>query len=179
MKKQTTKQILILFLIIIVVLLCLHYAAFSFIRGAGMKVVNLERDVETLQVQVSEFSKYSVDDIRSFAAAIKSRFVPKDDFVAFLEMIETQARSQGLEITVRGVDVESRSDDPNDDKEILRLQIETGGSWQDTMRFVSYIEYLPYKISVRDLGLTVNPEGEESAPVEWRGRIEMTALKFK
>lgn len=179
MKNHSAKQTLILFLVLVVVLLAFHYVAFRFIKNSGERVVTLENEVSLLQDQVSEFSKYSVDDISDFVAQVNNRFVSKDDFVGFLQSIETEARLQGLEITVRGVEVQRRSEDEGDDKEFLKLQIETNGSWQDTMRFVKYLEYLPYKISIRDLGLVVNTEDGESSPVKWRGRIEMIALKFR
>lgn len=181
MKTHSTKQLLVLFLILIIILLGLHYVAFSFIRKASQTVSALQGEVNTLQTQIHEFSKYSADDMRTLTQAISRHIVSKTDFVTFIENIEAQARSQNIVIEIRSVDVEKRSEDEADDKELMRLQIETRGSWSSTMKFLNHLEYLPYQITVHEVSFSTGSkeEGGKVGPTEWQGRIELTALKFK
>jgi len=194
MKSHSTKQIIIIFGIIILLLLGLHYFVFYFIKSTAIEVLNIERDIKSTQAQVIEFSKYTPEDLNALARSVSAKFISSGDFVEFIQGIETKGRAQNLVVTVRSVATEPRSaDSPNDDKEILRLQLETRGSWADTLRFVYYLEHLPYKIAVRQLKLvkSANGSGEAVANREdatnkenvtdnsWKAEIEITALKIK
>ena len=184
MKIHSTKKNLILLSILVVILAGLHYAAFSFIRNSGAEVSALERDVNSLRAQVLEFSKYSPEDMVILARSVTARFISRANFVDFIENIESEAKTQNVSVLIRSVDVESRSEDENDDKEIIRLKFETRGSWADTMRFVNYLEHLPYKVVLYGLGLSlVSEEGPVKKGLakipQWRGQVEISALKFK
>ncbi len=184
MKIHSTKQILILLSILVIILAGLHYVAFSFIRNSGAAVSALENDVNLLRSQVLEFSKYSPEDMVVLARSVNAHFVSRTDIVDFIENIESEAKNQKVSVLIRSVDVESRSEDENEDKEIIRLKFETRGSWADTMRFVNYLEHLPYKVVLHGLGLSLvseeGPSKEGLAKIpQWRGQIEITALKFK
>lgn len=190
MKSHSTKQIVILFAAIVFVLLGLHYFVFSFIKNTAVEVLTLERDVESMRTQVFEFSKYTPEDLMALAQLVSAKFISRGDFVEFIQTIETKGRAQNLEVTVRSVATEPRSeDDDSDDKEILRLQLETTGSWANTLKFVNYLEHLPYKITVQGLKLTKSQNsGEEAGSTAgsasaasnlWKAEIEITALKLK
>ncbi len=179
MKLDRTKKIIILFSAVIVVLLGLHYVVFSFIRKSDMSVSGLEHEVRALQVQVLEFSKYTPEDVKNLARSVTDRFISRTNIVSFIENLEKKAQAEGVTVTIRSVNVEPRSDDAADDKEIIRLVFETRGSWSDTMNFLAFVEHLPYKVTLHGLGLMAEPEDGVAGPVQWRGQFEITTLKFK
>jgi hypothetical protein len=192
MKTRTTKQLIALLSTIVVVLVALHAVAFYFIRSAGVNVSTLERDGRVLDAQVAEFSKYSNDDLRKLATSIMAKIISRDGIVPFIENIERTARGLGMEINIRSVNVVPRADDPADPIVFVRLELETRGSWKNSMRFVSFLEYLPYKVELKKVsfdgtsGLAPVAETGAKVPVSagsagtvWRGQIELTALKFK
>lgn len=180
MKIHSTKQILIILLAATAVLLGLHYVTFSFIREASEEVNAMEGETSMLKNQVAEFSKYGPEDLQRLAQSVISRFIPRAGFVKFMETIESEAKTQNISAVIRSVGVEPRSEDEKDDKEIIRLKLETRGSWANTMKFVNYLEHLPYKVVLHGLNLSVAaPEKGQSKVPQWQGRIEITALKFK
>lgn len=184
MKTRLTKQILIFLSILVVILAGLHYVVFSFIRNSGAAVLALENDVSLLRSQVLEFSKYSPEDMAVLARSVTAHFISRVSIVDFIENIENEAKNQKVSVLIRSVDVESRSEDEKDNKEIIRLKFETRGSWADTMRFVNYLEHLPYKTVLHGLDLSrVSEEGPAKRGTvkipQWRGQVEITALKFK
>jgi len=180
MKKLSTKTILVIFVLLILLLVGAHFLVFSFIKSAGTTVSVLEQDIRTLQEQAIDFSKYSPEDLKKLAESVNSRIVSQDDFVNFIENIEGVGRAQGVSIIVRSVDVEPRSEDTADDKENMRLKLETTGSWENTQRYINYLEHLPYKINITNLNLSIlKAEGSASSTPTWRGGIELTTLKFK
>lgn len=179
MKNRNSKQFLIIFSVILVVLIGLHFMAFSFIRSTGLEVSTLENNVTQLRSEVIEFTKYKPDEIRALAQNVSNHFISRDNVVTFIEDIEREAKSRGLEVVIRSADTEPRSEDEADPIERVRLKFETRGSWATTMRFVSYLEHTPYKISLAGIDLsTFNEEGKKSSQ-NWKGAFEVTALKFK
>lgn len=179
MKNKSTKQIIITLSVAILILLGLHFVIFNFIRSADKKVVTLKGEVVLLQTQVAEFSKYSQADLENLAQSVVSHFVPREDFVGFIEAIESEGKAQNVAAVIRSVSVEPRSEDAADDKEIIRLKLETRGSWANTMSFVSYLEHLPYKVEFQSLNISVITETGPVGVPQWQGQLELTALKFK
>lgn len=180
MKNYSTKHALLTLIVVILLLVVAHYVFFHFIRSESREVSTLEREVVSLQTQVQEFSKYEPEDLKLLATSVNAKIIPRGDFVDFLETIETSGRALGISVNVESVDVVARSEDnPDDDKQIMYVRLETHGGWSPTMRFVHYLEHLPYKISVTDVRLTKDGPQNEGGPDGWRGAIEVSALKFK
>lgn len=180
MKNYSTKHTLFILIGVIVLLAVAHYVVFHFIRSESTEVLTLEQEVASLQTQVQEFSKYEPEDLKLLAASVNAKIIPHGDFVNFLETIETSGRAQGISVNVQSVNVVPRSEEnPDDDKQIMHVRLDTHGSWAPTMRFVNYLEHLPYKIAVTDLRLTKDGPENEGGTNGWRGAIEVTALKFK
>lgn len=179
MKQRTTKQLLIMFAIALAILVGVHVVVFISIRSAGLEVSSLEQQVEEQQARVVEFTKYNPEEIRSLATSVKEHFIFRDNVVLFIESIEKEAKAYGLTVTIRAADTEPRSEEEEDPLERVRLRLETQGSWVATMKFVSYLEYVKYKISLASLNLSVvTEEGPRKTP-NWKGEYEITALKFK
>lgn len=192
MRTQSTKHLVISLSIVIIILLGAHYLIFMFIKNSDKEVSILNSEVSLLQGQVDEFARYNTEDLENLYKSVVSHFIPRSDFVGFIESIEKEAKSQKIAVVIGSVGVEQRSDDTADDKEIIRIRLETNGSWADTMRFVGYIEHLPYKINIQNLGLsTISPTIERVEQITagdtkvfgsqsmWRGQLEITTLKFK
>jgi hypothetical protein len=206
MKSHSTKQIIIALSVVVLLLVASHFVAFLFIKNTATKVLTLEREAETLKSQALEYSKYTPEDLLSLAQSVSAKFVPRGDVVDFIESIETKGRAQNVSVTVRSVGTEKRTPDApdTDDKEVLRLKLETVGSWSNTLKFINYLEHLPYKVSVQGLGMskvlsernTSNSDGASegdgggeaiggtvggtgSTPSLWKSEIEITVLKLK
>lgn len=147
--------------------------------------------------------KSGVSEILALIEKVNSYFVPKDGVVSFIENIEKEARAKGTTLLIRSVDTENFGGLTDEEsvgatKEIMRLKLEDRGSWRDTMEFVSFLEHLPYKVTLVSVDFTKSVEGNASsdlstapsaptkggkvkAPVtsDWRVKIELTVLKQK
>ncbi len=178
MKISSSKSLLITLGVLIAVLAVGNYFFYHLIRSSGTEISNLQQDVASLQTQVQEFSKYKPEDLKLLAQSVMAKIIPRGDFVDFITSIETNARSQGVDINVASVNVVPRSDDENDDKQIMHLQLVTKGPWANTMRFVNYLEHLPYKVGITKMNLVKAP-AEDGGSAHWRGNFEVTVLKFK
>jgi Tfp pilus assembly protein PilO len=175
---NSTKQILIIFAVLVVLLLGFHVVAFSFIRNTGIEVSTLENNVNSLKAQVEEFSKHKPEDIRDLARAVTGRIISRTNIAGFIQDIETKGRDIGVQVSIRSADVQPRSEDPADYLEMVRVQLETRGSWASTMRFFTYLEHLPYKVSIQRFSVSKNTN-DGSKGSEWKGEIELTSLKLK
>lgn len=180
MKTTTTKSLLITLCTLILILIAANFIFFHLIRSSGIQISNYQQESELLQSQVLEFSKYKPEDLKALAESVVAKIIPRGDFVSFIESIEASARSQGVDITVDSVDVVPRGEDENDDKQIMNLRLTTVGTWTQTMRFIAYLEHLPYKIDIGQINLSqIEVSGEKGSGVLWNGAFEVTALKFK
>ena len=191
MKFSSTKNLLILSAVLAFALVVGNYFMFSSIKNSNKKASELSQQVGIYEQKRSSFSGANgVSDIRSLIEKIASYFLGKDDAVLFIERVEKEARDGGVALTIRSVGTENfgKTDekskvDPT--KELVRLKLEAKGTWRHTIRFISFIEHLPYKVVLEDVNFTRMVEGESSPKAKalasplWRATIELTVLKNK
>ncbi len=180
--KNSSRHLLIILSILILAFAAANYVFFHIIRSSGVEVSNLQQEITSLQAQVQEFQKYRPEDLKLLAASVTAKIIPHGDFVDFIESIESNARNLGVTVEVQSVNVVPRnSEDDKDNMQILHVRLVTNGSWTQTMYFLNYLEHLPYKIAITNMGLskgTLLPDGKGTSDT-WRGTFEITALKFK
>src|SRR3989344_2717389 len=168
MKFSSTKNLLILSAVLAFALVVGNYFMFSSIKNSNKKASELSQQVGVYEQKQSNLSgANSVSDTHSLIEKIDSYFLGKDDAVLFIERVQKEARDGGVTLTIRSVDTENfgKTDekskvDPT--KELVRLKLEAKGSWRNTIRFISFIEHLPYKVVLEDVNFTRMVEGESS-----------------
>lgn len=184
MKASSPKSILVLLAVLVVVVIAIMYVAVISIQASGEKTLALLQEAAANRSQTEDLSKNKGEDLKEMARDINAYFVSKDGVVNFIEDVEKEARTYQLEVFVRSVDVTKNSDDPNDNKEVMKLKLEMRGSWGNTLRFISYLERIPYKVTLENIEMTkiseLSEDFESGANLpRWRTRLEMSVLKFK
>lgn len=189
---STTKKIFMTMILLNVVI----FGVYGYIYW---NIVQESHTITELQVQSNEYQakndalrsvKISLDENQDFISQIDTFFIAKDGVVNFINTLERLGQSTGLKINIQSVSVEQGSD-PKDFKEGLKLKIETEGSWQDSSRFLSIIENLPYRVVVNSASVILNgsseailfKDGEFSRKVGpeevWKWTFDITVLKLK
>lgn len=186
----SARNLIILFAGLLVFAVAGYYFTFRFVNDSIAKTISTQQQIADNNAQIRDISDQKNNDIYSLAGKVNSYFIKRDNVVSFIENIEQEARSLKIEIFIRSVDEAKYSDNENENKEFINLQIETRGSWADTLRFVSYLERLPYKISLNNVELAKieteleknqnkNIKSDTPGHYIWRGRFEFSALKIK
>jgi hypothetical protein len=132
--------------------------------------------------------KKSLADNAELIGKINSYFVTPDEVVSFIELIENLGKESGVSLSIGSVTTGPDSKNKDDFKEVMKLRLETLGTWRDTYQFLSIIENLPYKETVEQVSLNLNlPVNElyfdfvsdEDVSRVWRGYFEIALLKIK
>ncbi len=182
---SSTKKILIFLAVFIAIACSGVYGMYYIISKAGYKVAGYELQQQKLISELEadrslkKFLTTSGPDIEK----LSSRIVSRDGTVAFLEMIEKTARDTGLVINTKSVNV-TAVPTHIEEFETLNLVLSTEGTWNNTYRFLSILETLPYKViisgvEVRQLGEDVPSEGISVGTTPWSGSFTFNVIKYK
>lgn len=184
---------------IFVTMILLNVIIFGVYGYIYWNIAQESKTIAELQVQSSEYQaknddlrsvKISLDENKDFISQIDTFFIAKDGVVSFINTLERLGQSTGLKINIQSVSVEPGSD-PKDFKEGLKLKIETEGGWQDSSRFLSIIENLPYRLVVNSASVILNGSSEailfkdgefnrKVGPEEvWKWTFDITVIKLK
>jgi hypothetical protein len=145
-KLTNTKKILIT----CIVLNVLIFASYGFLLWGIYAKANLASNLVTEAAEDVEkdrtlrLIKASLAENEDFLSHVDSFFIPADGVVDFISLLEQLGVESGVELSIGSVSIDSESESAS--KEVLSLNIQTEGSWQDTFTFLSLLENLPYRI---------------------------------
>lgn len=123
-----------------------------------ISITTLARSVKVIQNEVAT-------DIKAFNGLL----LVGDKLVSLIEDIEGIGRKLGLDANILSVGKvgDSQSGGPN----IIRIVLETQGSWAETLSFLRTIEHLPHRVVIDELSFSK----EEAA---WHSRIVFSLYSF-
>ena len=119
---------------------------------------NLAQSIRVMQASAAE-------DITAFDNLV----LVGDKLVPLIESIEEVGRELGLDTNI--VSVAKIEDKKSVEPDIIRIVVETQGSWAPTLSFLRAIENLPYRVMIDESSLS---KGE----VDWRLRITLSLYSF-
>jgi hypothetical protein len=176
MKGISTKRILI----IITLLVCIGggaiYGVYYMIRSNIQKTIALENAHAELESseEAARVLRSSLEVIGPEIDKLSSRIIEANGVVDFIEMIESRARRLGVSIEVQtAAELDHESSDKH---KILELSFRTQGSWENTYKFVAFLESLPYQSTLNQMSL--EEERTEKSSV-WTGSYKLDVVRFK
>lgn len=203
--KLSTKQTLIVVILLVVLVLGGYYFLFALIKSKNEKVSLFSQEIDLYLERESmrRTTEKTAEELSEKIQKLDSYFLHKDEVVPFIESIESAGSKSGVVVNIASVGVigpqivESASVGGSADgkkDETLELRLDARGSWGNVVNFVSYIENLPYKVSVERAvfhrgssvstffgageNSAVSAGGKSIAP-EWSVTIEMSVLTLK
>jgi hypothetical protein len=156
--------------------MCGYFFLFTNIRGKNQNASLLSQEIDTYAESRSlrEKSDKAVEEQREQIEKVDSYFLHKSEVVPFIEMIEDAGRKSGVQVLISNVGVEGAVGIASDGTggagagagsgagevataekkdQTLTLRLDAKGSWSNVTRFVSYVENLPYKVSIERVDL--------------------------
>lgn len=151
MKFYSTK-ILILIIACNIAALVGYYLLFQHIEAQTRSAASLISTIDLGQQKNSRLSSLRaiVKDTEENRQQLAALLLPSDAEISFIEQIESLAKKNGL--SEKTNNVSSIADDAGTSK-AFQIQLETTGSWNNTMNFLSQVENLPYNVHVRGFSL--------------------------
>lgn len=112
---------------------------------------------------------------------IDSYVLSDDKVVEFLETIESLGPMSSTKVVTSSVNIDESNKAHSSTTGFLNMQINVRGSWENVMHFISLIENLPYKITIKKVSATViTPDAETDIKLpEWQTNLEISVLKLK
>lgn len=155
MKKHLSKigGLLIAVSAVLVLVLFTYIYLYRDILDTKTKVeqTHLELEKDRLKDAELEAIQKNIKLTISDSDTLKALFVPADGVVDFIQNIETVGKQIGLQIETKNIEPEETDVLTAVGKENINVTLETEGSWQNSMQFLSLLSNLPYKISIISL----------------------------
>jgi len=152
--RTPTKTILISLSLLSLVLLAVLIFGLYKIRLQSEESVSLEGRAASLG-QMDNVAQ-SVRSIKNSSGVDLSKLddliVSQKKVVSFIEMIENLGGSMNLLTHTLSV---------NTDETMVRIALETDGSWTRSMNFIQALESLPYKVTLDETTMSYNAESKE------------------
>ena len=117
-------------------------------KSAMVTILQGQIDAKSEAVSRMATTRAALAEIAGDETAVQSYFVPETAVVAFIDGLESRARSLGATLDVLSVATGGASARPT-----LAFSIVIKGAFDAVMRAVGAIEYAPYAISVSDLSI--------------------------
>ncbi|GEM_PF-2500432 len=174
---NSTLPLITLVLISVVLLVVLVLGAYN-IQSKNQKILELldladeAAESRTMAQSIRVLQSNAAEDL----ATLDNLTLSDDKLVPLIEDIEGMGRALGLETNI--VSVGKAEDKKSAEPDIIRIVMETRGSWAQTLSFLSAIESLPHRVMMEELGLSRAETGSAGNRVSWRLRTVLSLYSF-
>lgn len=211
MKNLFIQRTLLVMIVIVIVALGGYYVLFHIIKQTNEKTSELAKEIEqyTEQAEVLRSADKVADALQEDIEKINSYFLGKEQVVSFIETVESAGEKSGVTVTISSVGVggaggvivasgQKPAPKPTAQlattstqsltPETLSLRADVRGSWSGVLQFMSYMENVPYKLSLNRVSVgrvstvasffkpsQLSTEDEPDGPV-WTASFEINVL---
>lgn len=163
--------LLAFFLLLSIIAATAFFGAAYFIYSKKSSLSRLSAELSGITAEEEEYRglKKKISDTRAEQDALNSYFIDPNNFVPFVEEIEALGEHAGVALTVLSAAL-------TDSNRNLALSLYAGGTFEQTLYFLSLLEAYPAKV-VFDrawVAKSAAPRGQASSGL-WEGRF---SLKF-
>ncbi|MDQ3089823.1 MAG: hypothetical protein M3Q24_01560 [bacterium] len=185
MKKNSTKNTLILFLILTILLVGILVFGVLFINKKNDRTKELLTTVESssnnsLLIQSLRLAEM---DPQSDLALLEQIALNRSDLISFIETLEETGRQIGINVKIASVSVEENVSSGLDK---INFKIETSGNWKGTMMFNKTLENLPNKTIIDSSTLSAGEILSErvsatstSSQTVWKSKVNFSVYSRK
>lgn len=160
--------ILVLISIIFLTVLILGAYNIQLKNKEASEILNLTDEVAETRV-LAQSIRIMQNNAGQDLAAFDNLILSGDKLVPLIEGIEGVGRTLGLDINI--VSVGKIEDKKSVEPDIIRIVMETQGSWAQTFSFLRAIENLPHRVMIEESSLL---KGE----IGWRLKIILSLYSF-
>lgn len=182
---RNTKQALILTIILTIVAIVFYVWIFNNIKNTNKAIstISNEMNLATKKEMTLRSTKSLVKDTEANRAKIENYFVADDTIVNFIETVESMSDYTGAEVKVLSVNVSDNQIMKNDVSEVLRLNLETKGTWNKVFHFLSLMEKMPFSIDILKADFEVSKDDTKKTGKnnirEWTMFVDIAVIKSK
>jgi len=168
---KNSKLSLLVFSLILIMLLATTSFAIYDIKEKNKEISALSNEADrvtearSLVQSIKVAQKSAATELEDFNNLVLSR----DKLVFLIEDIEKMGRALGLDTNI--VSVGKLEDTKSKKSDVIRIVIETQGSWAPTLSFLRAIESLPHRVMIEETSLS-------KVETNWNLKITLTLYLF-
>jgi len=176
--RKNNFQIIILLVIVVLVLAAAKIFLLWDIRHKNQQISLMDYEIQSSGTveQNTIVMQHMIQAASPNIALVNSSSIASDGDIAFIENLESLARSNGLDIQIDSLLFESSATLASSSMTAFKVKAETKGSWAGTHKFLIEMESLPIKIKINNFSTSVDPEDANRV---WQSSFEIKALKYK
>jgi len=187
MKQSNTKTKIIAAAVAVFILIAGYaYLYFDFVRtNDSISADSAAISQEATQEQQVIGLRQTVASLQKDQGLLDSLFVDNDKVADFIQSIESLADTAGVSHQL-SINVQPDDSLAADNKELLQFHMTTSGSWTNTIRFMTLLENMPYKVYVGSVELGEGSDqvsGVSGSPQKssgsWKGDFDFSVVKNK
>lgn len=143
------------------------YAAY-YIDGLTEKTSLLREEIENKEIRIKRIQRLnaSADKTKSDRSMLLNYFVKPNGAIDFVSSLEETASNFNLEYSTNAIENIESETLASQDKQLLRIGMSLSGGWNNVIKYLLYIESLPYPINIEKLELVSEGIVAKSAIVE-------------
>ena len=195
MKNQTNTYLILAVLLAGGSIIGLWYFS-EYIYGLTEKTTELREQVETqeLKIKRDQLLSKSAQNTNVERQKLSSLFIQPNASIDFVSSLEKSASDLSLLYSTNQIENISPDSLSSQGKELLKISMTISGKWSSVLRFLRYIETLPYVVKIErvDLvsGASVESTDPTTAPAKnvninidksntWKLQISFSVIKIK
>lgn len=192
MKNKTNTTLILISITAIAVIGSFVYWI-SYIQGLSAKTAELKSEVETKQIKVNRIQNInkSAEKTSEDSVKIMNHFIKAGGSIDFVSAVESTAADFSLKYNTNTIENIENDVLSSQGKQILKVSMTLSGGWKNIVKFLTYIESLPYAIRVEKVDLTAEGvvfTGDSTDPANtkiqttepsWRMSLIFSVVKIK
>jgi Tfp pilus assembly protein PilO len=128
----------------------------SYISGLSQKTSDIKSDIESKQIKINHIQNVNKSAEKTSEDGIKivNYFIKSDGVIDFVSSVESTAGDFSLKYNTTSIDNAGNDVLAAQGKDLLKMSMTLSGSWKNILRFLTYIESLPYAVRVERVELS-------------------------
>ena len=180
MPRKETKALIAILLLADLAVFVSWFVIFSFTKSQVSDTVSKENQIkaEMINLDTAFLMKNDVKYGKDYENNLNDYVVASDNTSDLIKDIEDLAATSGLNANISSIDYAQSDALSPLGMNLVKIDMNTTGSWKNTNFFLDLLETYPLKIDIKNTSLTLI-SGPASKVPQWSGSFEFTVVKFK
>ncbi|MCF7865753.1 MAG: type 4a pilus biogenesis protein PilO [Candidatus Pacebacteria bacterium] len=179
MKNKTNTSLILISIITLCVVGCFYYVV-TYVSSLSQKSADLKGEIESKQIKINHIQNVnkSAEKTSGDAVKIMEHFIKPDGSIDFISSVESAAADFSLKYNTNSIENVEYEELSSQGKQILKISMSLSGGWKNILKFLTYIESLPYAVRVDKVEMSsgVAVENTETSTVDSSGKASLKAV---
>jgi Tfp pilus assembly protein PilO len=175
MKTFSTK-ILILMILLNIMAIAGYYFFFQYIETQSKTSLSLTSTLDLSQQKNSHLNalRSVIKETEGKRQQLATFLLSSDTEIPFIEQLEALGKSSALAIKTNNI---ASIVGGTATTKVLKMQLQTIGSWNNTLYFLSQVENLPYNIDIQGVSLGRQSISDKTAGSSWTATFDISVAE--